>query len=73
MNSNNDLAAGDARSWLDFAHVNLSRSLVLAATGAVVGLIMAGHALFTAKGTSTLVLPAEDVALVNQQPIARSD
>ena len=63
----------DARGWLNFAHVNLSRSLFLAAAGAVVGLVMAGHALFTAKGTSTLVLPAEDVALVNQQPIARSD
>ena len=34
---------------------------------------MAGYALFTAKGTSTLVVPAQDVALVNQQPIARSD
>ena len=73
MNPNNDLAARDARGWLDFAHVSLSRSLIFAATGAIVGLIMAGHALFTAKGTSTLVLPAEDVALVNQQPIARSD
>jgi parvulin-like peptidyl-prolyl isomerase len=34
---------------------------------------LGGYALFTAKGTSTLVVPPEDVALVNQQPIARSD
>jgi parvulin-like peptidyl-prolyl isomerase len=34
---------------------------------------MAGFALFTARGTSTLAVPPEDVALVNQQPIARSD
>jgi parvulin-like peptidyl-prolyl isomerase len=35
--------------------------------------LMAGYALFTARGTSTLVVPSEDVALVNQQPISRSD
>jgi len=59
--------------WRDFSHVSLQRSVALYAVGAVVGLIMAGFALFTAKGTSTLVVPPEDVALVNQQPIARSD
>jgi hypothetical protein len=41
--------------------------------GALAGLIMAGYALFTARGTSTLFVPPEDVALVNQQPISRSD
>jgi hypothetical protein len=41
--------------------------------GALLGLLMAGYSLFTARGTSTLVVPAEDVALVNQQPISRSD
>jgi parvulin-like peptidyl-prolyl isomerase len=51
----------------------MARSTALYAVGAVVGLILAGFALFTAKGTSTLVVPPEDVALVNQQPIARSD
>jgi len=34
---------------------------------------MAGYSLFTARGTSTLIVPPEDVALVNQQPISRSD
>ncbi len=34
---------------------------------------MAGYSLFTARGTSTLMVPPEDVALVNQQPISRSD
>ena len=38
---------------------------------AVLGL--SGYALFTARGTSTLHVPAEDVALVNQQPISRMD
>jgi len=41
--------------------------------GALAGLLMAGYSLFTARGTSTLAVPAEDVALVNQQPISRSD
>jgi parvulin-like peptidyl-prolyl isomerase len=59
--------------WLNFNAVNSRRSLVLLAAGALSGLIMAGYALFTARGTSTLVVPPEDVALVNQQPISRSD
>ncbi len=41
--------------------------------GALLGLLMAGYSLFTARGTSTLAVPPEDVALVNQQPISRSD
>jgi parvulin-like peptidyl-prolyl isomerase len=49
------------------------RTLLMAAGGAVVGLAIAGFGLFTAKGTSTLMVPAEDVALVNQQPISRID
>jgi hypothetical protein len=49
------------------------RSFVLMAAGALAGLAMAGYALFTARGTSTLIVPPEDVALVNQQPISRSD
>jgi hypothetical protein len=42
-------------------------------SGALLGLLMAGYSLFTARGTSTLIVPPEDVALVNQQPISRSD
>jgi parvulin-like peptidyl-prolyl isomerase len=59
--------------WRDAKHVSLKRSVTVFAVGAVIGLLMAGFALFTAKGTSTLVVPAEDVALVNQQPVSRSD
>jgi PPIC-type PPIASE domain/SurA N-terminal domain len=50
-----------------------NRSLLFMAFGAVCGLGLAGYALFTARGTSTLHVPAEDVALVNQQPISRMD
>jgi hypothetical protein len=60
-------------SWRDLTKVNSKRSFFFAICGAVVGLLLAGYALFTARGTSTLMVPAEDVALVNQQPISRSD
>jgi parvulin-like peptidyl-prolyl isomerase len=63
----------DSRDWFDISRVNSRRALALMAAGALVGLFLAGLALFTAKGTSTLIVPPEDVALVNQQPIARSD
>jgi hypothetical protein len=49
------------------------RSLVLMGAAALLGLLMAGYSLFTARGPSTLIVPSEDVALVNQQPISRSD
>lgn len=52
---------------------SLVRSIVLSGVAALIGLGLAGFALFTAKGTSTLIVPPEDVALVNQQPISRSD
>jgi hypothetical protein len=58
---------------LNLGQDNNRRSFVLMGCGALVGLLMAGYALFTARGTSTLMVPAEDVALVNQQPISRSD
>jgi parvulin-like peptidyl-prolyl isomerase len=60
-------------SWRDLAKVNSRRSFFMSICGAVIGLLLAGYALFTARGTSTLMVPAEDVALVNQQPISRSD
>jgi parvulin-like peptidyl-prolyl isomerase len=52
---------------------NNARSLVLYATGALLGLGIAGYGLFTAAGTSTRSIPPEDIAMVNQRPILRSD
>jgi len=43
------------------------------AAGVLIGLILAGYSLFTARSASTLIVPAEDVALVNQQPVSRAD
>jgi hypothetical protein len=60
-------------AWRDPTQVSSRRSFVLMTTGALVGLGLAGYALFTARGASTLWVPAEDVALVNQQPISRGD
>jgi SurA N-terminal domain/PPIC-type PPIASE domain len=53
--------------------VRSRRSFILMGCGCLLGLLMAGYSLFTARGTSTLFVPPEDVALVNQQPISRSD
>lgn len=49
------------------------RSLMLCALGAMLGLAIAGLGLFTAKGTRTSVVPAENVAMVNQVPLLMSD
>jgi hypothetical protein len=59
--------------WRDPTRVSSARSFALMAFGALIGLFLAGYSLFTARGVSTLSVPAEDVALVNQQPISRSD
>jgi hypothetical protein len=59
--------------WRDPTRVSSVRSFVLMSIGALIGLFLAGYALFTARGASTLSVPAEDVALVNQQAISRSD
>lgn len=54
-------------------HVGPRRSLIIYACGAVLGLGLAGFALFTAKGTAVKTFPPEDVALVNGRHILRSD
>jgi CRISPR-associated Cas5-like protein len=59
--------------WRDPTRISSARSFLLMTLGALIGLFLAGYSLFTARGASTLSVPAEDVALVNQQPISRSD
>jgi hypothetical protein len=53
--------------------VHFPRAMALYVLGAVVGLGVAGYGLFTAQGTVTRGVPPEDVALVNQRPVLRSD
>jgi hypothetical protein len=53
--------------------VHFPRAMALYALGAFTGLAIAGYGLFTAQGTITRGVPAEDVALVNQRPVLRSD
>jgi parvulin-like peptidyl-prolyl isomerase len=53
--------------------VNTTRSMVLCAIGALVGLAIAAVGLFSARGTATRSVPPEDIALVNQRPVLRSD
>src|SRR5271154_3621878 len=47
--------------------------MVLLASGALIGLAIAGYGLFTAKGTRSHGVPPEAIALVNQRQILRSD
>lgn len=63
----------ETSSWRDPATVSGARSLILMTCGALLGLALAGYSLFTARSASTLIVPAEDVALVNQQPVSRTD
>jgi len=49
------------------------RGLFLNAAGALIGLGIAGYGLFTAKDTQTAIIPAEDLALVNNRPILVAD
>lgn len=55
------------------SQVSTTRSMVFCAIGAVIGLIIAGIGLFSARGTVTHNVPPEDIALVNQRPVLRSD
>jgi hypothetical protein len=61
------------RAWRDSSQISNARSFALMAAGVLIGLVLAGYSLFTARSASTLIVPAEDVALVNQQPLSRTD
>jgi parvulin-like peptidyl-prolyl isomerase len=63
----------ESGAMFDIGRFSLRRSLIMAGAGAVIGLVLAGVALFTAKGTSLHLLPPEDVALVNGQPVLMAD
>jgi len=69
---NTPLPAASADSW-SLARPGARRSLILCALGAVLGLAVAGLGLFSARGTRTSGVPAEDIAVVNQVPILLSD
>jgi hypothetical protein len=47
--------------------------MILMGSGALIGLLIAGYGLFTAKGTRSRGVPPEAVALVNGRPVLRSD
>jgi hypothetical protein len=63
----------DQDEFFDLSKPSVRRSLVLLASGALIGLALAGYGLFTAKGTRSRNVPPEAVALVNQRQILRSD
>jgi hypothetical protein len=59
--------------FFDLSKPQVRRSMVFFSLGALIGLAIAGYGLFTAKGTRSHSVPPEDVALVNNRPILRSD
>jgi PPIC-type PPIASE domain/SurA N-terminal domain len=63
----------DREPWRDPSNISNARSFVFMAAGVLIGLVLAGYSLFTARSATTLIVPAEDVALVNQQPVSRAD
>ena len=68
--------ARDAASNSDFfdpSKPQVRRSMLFFALGALIGLVIAGYGLFTAKGTQSHSVPPEDLALVNSRPVLRSD
>jgi SurA N-terminal domain len=67
------MAIDQKPDWRDPSQTSKARSFVLMAAGVLVGLVLAGYSLFTARSASNLIVPAEDVALVNQQPVSRAD
>jgi hypothetical protein len=59
--------------FFDLSKPQVRRSMVFFSLGALLGLVIAGYGLFTAKGTRSHSVPPEDLALVNNRPILRSD
>ena len=49
-------------TFFDFKRVNPTRSIAGFSLGAVIGLGIAGYGLLTAQGTSTHIVPPENVA-----------
>jgi parvulin-like peptidyl-prolyl isomerase len=72
-----NLRAGESKaksnSWWQPDLHNERRSLMLCAAAAVLGLVIAGAGLFSARGTRIAGVPPEDVAVVNGSPILLSD
>jgi parvulin-like peptidyl-prolyl isomerase len=62
-----------ANDFFDPSKPQVRRSMAFFALGALLGLAIAGYGLFTAKGTRSHTVPPEDLALVNNRPILRSD
>ena len=64
---------GESQEFFDIHKSSVRRSMVMLASGALIGLALAGYGLFTANGTRSRGVPPEAIALVNQRQILRSD
>lgn len=72
-----NLPAGETKvkwnKWWRPDEHNERRSVMLCAVAALLGLLIAGAGLFSARGTRIAGVPPEDVAVVNGSPILLSD
>jgi parvulin-like peptidyl-prolyl isomerase len=68
-----DAGKTGSQDFFDPSQPQVRRSMVFLSLGALIGLGLAGYGLFTAKGTRSHTVPPEDLALVNNRPILRSD
>ncbi|MDT8397410.1 MAG: peptidylprolyl isomerase [Pseudomonadales bacterium] len=68
-----DAQASARPDYLQADKVSTVRAMSLYGLGVCVGLVLGGIALFNARGTTTNTVPPENMALVNQRPILRSD
>ena len=73
MNLSDGQSTANSKKWWQPDLHNERRSLLLCAAAAVLGLLIAGAGLFSARGTRIAGVPPEDVAVVNGSPILLSD
>jgi parvulin-like peptidyl-prolyl isomerase len=73
MSNANTPGSSASPDFLRADKVNNRRAMTLYAVGVVIGLVLGGIGLFNARGTTTNKVPEDVLALVNQQPILRSD
>jgi len=72
-NASSQTPPDGSSNFLRADKVSRTRSMLLYGIGTLIGLIIGGIGLFNARGTTTNVVPPQNVAMVNNVPVLRSD